>query len=449
MNETRAHFIAVCPNCSASLRVNRQHVGQHVICKHCEHTFRAMMANEPINPSSGESTAGPLIQPLPPSDRVAVSCPSCQATLSVRRVYIGNQVRCKQCGNTFLVRDPDQPQPESGVSAPDSFMATRSPQGDIERESHGTAAEREPVPTHDDQLPAKYERLQTAHDELGAEHNRLTRELDTIRDRLGTISPDEVRTLAEERESLSTLVSHLRDEINGLLAERPARALLAEQLGQRDAELDSARAERERLTKQIEQRDQDLRTARADRELLAKQIEQRDKDLKTARGECDLLTRQIEQAEVDLNAALVEQGRLSIERKTVAKEVEQLRSALEERDQAMRDAAASLRGEIEAHAGLKSDYQSLLDSGRVQQEQWAEQIRELRAQSEESARRAMVSPAEDLIPSSAQPALDGELEAARDQIADLKRQLDDLEHLNRELSDVLHGMGINYKPMKL
>jgi len=561
MNETRTHFIAVCPNCSASLRVNRKHIGQDVICNHCKHTFRAGKTDEPITPSSGEGMAGPSIQPAPPTDRIAVQCPSCQTTLSVRRVYIGNQVRCKQCGDTFIVSVPAQPQPEPAVSALEGFLATSSPQRDIERESHGTETERETLRSQHDQLLADHERLQAAHDQLDAKHNglkselerlktdneriktgddllkteyarlsehtdRLTTELDTIRACLDTISPEEVRPLAEERESLTAEVKRLRVEIDSLLAERPARAhltaelahrdgelkaaraerdLLTKQIAQRDNELKAARAERDLLTKQIAQRDNELKAARAERDLLTEQIAQRDKDLNGARAERDLLTKQISQGDDDLEAARIEQGRLSIERKNVLKEVEQLRSALEGRDQAMRSATESLIAEVEglrqalglaeqthrddrdqlsaeltalgarhrqlqdqheaaeqssreyqdrnqelmeAHARLKSDYGSLLDSGRLQQERWTEQLRELRAHSDETARLAAPAPSEKLTPASSRPNADGELQAARDEVANLKRQLDESERFNRQISDVLGGIGINYKTLK-
>jgi len=508
MNETASHFISVCPNCSASLRVNRKHVGQDVICKHCQHTFRAMMTYEQTTTSSAERTAEPSIQPLPPAERIAVSCPGCRATLSVRRVYIGREVRCKQCDNTFLV-------PAPALSAPEESSAASSPQPGIERESDGTETERELLRAQHDQLLADHERLQIAHNELDANHDRLkvdfeqlktgydllktehghllkqqdrlTTELDSIRDCLGTISPEQVRPLAEERESLRAEVNRLRDEMNVLVAERPARALLAAELAQRDVELTGARAERELLAKQIEQRDKDLRTVRAERDLLTRQIEQRDKDLKTVRAECDLLATQVEQGEVDLNVALVEQGRLSIERKNVVKEVEQLRSALEERDRAMRSSTDALRAEADglrealdlaeqthhddvarlneqrnlAHeqgenvvalqgesAQLRAEVESLRQALGLAEQAHRDDRDQLSAElAALGERHRQLQDQHEATQQTSQAA--GDLEALRDQVADLKRQLSDSEFLNREMSDVLRGMGINYKPMKI
>ncbi|MFI5457992.1 MAG: hypothetical protein ACHRXM_21335 [Isosphaerales bacterium] len=207
----------------------------------------------PISSSSDEGMDGPSIQPAPPTDRIAVKCPSCQATLSVRRVYIGNQVRCKQCDETFLVSVPAEPQLKSD-----------------------------------------------------------------------------------------------------------------------------------------------------------------DEHIKTADGL--------------LKTALQDQ-----------------REAAEQSSRLYQDRNQELTA---AHAGLKSDYESLLDSGRLQQERWTEQLREQHAHSDETARPPDPSPSEDLSRSPDRPTAEGELQAARDQVADLERRLAESERMNRVLSDVLGAIGINYKTIK-
>ncbi len=128
MNETSAHFRTVCPSCLASLKINRNHIGQEVTCKHCSHTFRA----EPSNPSAaiGSSDNRPALptQSDPTSERVPVPCPNCHATLSVRRSYYGSQVQCKNCGDVFLFCPPALAQPEraerrsNGLTAPGSSL---------------------------------------------------------------------------------------------------------------------------------------------------------------------------------------------------------------------------------------------------------------------------------------------------------------------------------------
>jgi len=418
MSETHSHFVTVCPNCSTKLRVNRKHIGQDVTCKHCEHTFRAGQTNDPIAPSSGEGMAGPSIQAAQPEDRIALTCPSCQATLSVRRIYVGNQVRCKQCGNTFLVSAPAQPQPEPAGTAPPGISAMSSPPGDIKHEIPGTETAHESLRIQHDQLLADREQLQAAHNQLDAEHNRLrteherlrteheqlrteheqlrteyrqlceqkdslTMDLDTIRAGLGTISPAEIRPLAEERDSLRAEVRRLLDQISTF---------------------DNLGAEVDRLRRALNVAE---RTHHDDRDKLTAEL-----------------------------AAVTEQHR----------QLQDRHASIEESCKQYQDRNHEL---IEAHDRLSSDYQSLLDSGRLRQEQWAEQLRELHAQSDQAARRADLSAPENLTPSSAHQTAAIELEAARVEVEDLKRRLRDLESLNREISDVLSGVGITYKSMNL
>ena len=59
-------------------------------------------------------------------------CPKCQATLRVRRVYIGNPVRCKQCQNVFTVPLEPEPRPVEEVTRGNSESSAR--QLEIERE---------------------------------------------------------------------------------------------------------------------------------------------------------------------------------------------------------------------------------------------------------------------------------------------------------------------------
>ena len=90
MNETQTHFVASCPYCSTQLRIRRGFAGQQVQCKHCNETFVARETEGPAGePSSGVDTARPLPSSSAQAERVVVTCPSCQAALSIRRVYLG------------------------------------------------------------------------------------------------------------------------------------------------------------------------------------------------------------------------------------------------------------------------------------------------------------------------------------------------------------------------
>ncbi len=120
MNDTQTHFVAVCPHCSTALKIRRVFVGQQVQCKHCEKAFVAEDAGLPGTVETGEAAAHPVQTPST-GERIVVTCPTCQTTLSVRRIYIGRQVRCKQCDDTFLVSDPTPGDLPSPSTQPDRF----------------------------------------------------------------------------------------------------------------------------------------------------------------------------------------------------------------------------------------------------------------------------------------------------------------------------------------
>src|SRR5262245_37841234 len=62
--------------------------------------------------SSGEQLADPSAQRLSGADRIAAVCPGCQATLRVRRAYIGSEVKCNHCGHIFPIAAPAEIQSE-------------------------------------------------------------------------------------------------------------------------------------------------------------------------------------------------------------------------------------------------------------------------------------------------------------------------------------------------
>ena len=104
MDDSQGQFIAVCPNCSAILRVSVNKLGQNVRCSQCHRTF--------VGGEALESVAQRSAQPPPQSqsdavvERIDAVCPGCNATLHVRRAYIGNDVRCKHCESVFRVEAP-------------------------------------------------------------------------------------------------------------------------------------------------------------------------------------------------------------------------------------------------------------------------------------------------------------------------------------------------------
>ena len=58
MSEMSSHFVAVCPNCLVSLRVQHAYSGNYVRCKHCEHKFRALAPDLMATPAPKSSPTG-------------------------------------------------------------------------------------------------------------------------------------------------------------------------------------------------------------------------------------------------------------------------------------------------------------------------------------------------------------------------------------------------------
>ncbi len=193
MNDPQTHFVAVCSHCSTALKVRRVFAGQAVRCKHCEKTFVAEETDVPDTKGSEETVAQPVPDPSK-EERITVSCPSCQTTLSVRRVYIGRRVRCKQCDEPFLVSDPtaaDQPSHADQADRPETNGAHEAVQAEISRRS---------------------QELQAAHDQHQAERDRA-RSLQANLDRLSS-----------ENQELEAANARLQAEVRPALVREPAAA---------------------------------------------------------------------------------------------------------------------------------------------------------------------------------------------------------------------------------
>jgi predicted Zn finger-like uncharacterized protein len=255
VNDSPAQFIAVCPSCSAILRVNVNKLGQNVRCSQCHHTF---VGGEALDSAASQSAAHPA--PLPNRanetvERIDAVCPGCNATLHVRRAYIGNEVRCKHCEAIFTVQAPG----EEPRKAEHAEHATHS---------EPLQAEHERLYVEHNLLRADHERVKTECDELRESFRRVSAELDTIRLALGSIAPEEVGPLANERHSLSEEVHRLRDEVHALVADRAERdRLIAERLDW-ESERDNARAERDHLVSQLRDRGDELAAVREENERL-------------------------------------------------------------------------------------------------------------------------------------------------------------------------------------
>ena len=278
MKNVQSQFIAVCPECSASMKVASNKLGENISCPRCHHSFIAGEASLPDNPRSGERPAVPANQEKDQIDRIEAVCTNCNATLRVRRAYIGNDVRCKHCNQVFRVlveastlakTEPDQPDPRQ----------------------QALEAEHKQLQVAHSSLQVDHERLKTEYTDLRENLRCVTIELESIRAALGTIAPEEVGSLANERQSLSAEVDRLRDEIPALFAAQSERDQLVAERQSWVSELDSAHAQHDLLKQQLNERDDRLESSRA------------------------------------------EHNRLSVERQTALSELDQLRIALAQNDE--------------------------------------------------------------------------------------------------------------------
>jgi chromosome segregation ATPase len=117
-----------------------------------------------------------------PTERIVVVCPSCQATLSVRRVYLGHQILCKQCNHTFPLLDSAAPQTRSAFS--DHNGAISKPGfslPDINGGSRATVTEHDQLRTELDRHAAAHAHYKLRYEQVSEELSRVTADLDGIR----------------------------------------------------------------------------------------------------------------------------------------------------------------------------------------------------------------------------------------------------------------------------
>ena len=123
----------------------------------------------PRRDAGPETAPGPAPAPTRPAERIVVACPNCSTPLSVRRAYLGKQVRCKQCDEPFLVdgsRRSPQTRPRSPRTPADDGVARALP-----GRSSSSAARLE-------QGSAENRRLREAHDLVRTEHEQFRAERD-------------------------------------------------------------------------------------------------------------------------------------------------------------------------------------------------------------------------------------------------------------------------------
>ena len=129
-------------------------------------------ASDLMDKTSGQRLALASTQPSSRADRIMAVCPGCQATLSVRRVYIGNDVQCKQCGHIFPIAAPADTQSKPLEDSKNEQLL----------DEHGTLmAGHGQLHSEDEQLEVEHCRLASAQDQLGEQLGPVTSELNAIR----------------------------------------------------------------------------------------------------------------------------------------------------------------------------------------------------------------------------------------------------------------------------
>src|SRR5271157_2488558 len=305
MVETPSKFIAVCPNCLISLRVNYAWSGRHVRCKQCNHKFQALAPDFPLTPSLDASAAAVLIVNSTSSevDRMTVVCPSCSAALRVRSIYAGRYVRCGQCEKKFLVPSVVQAPGQANLTSIDANLLNQlngkleHPHADLQpREAARAVSESElgtvrgvlgrilaefgtlqedrvrirmesdTIRARFKRLRDKYELLKSERDNDRSEHQRLGAELATIREALGASTPDDIGILKAEHESLRrerdrtvAELGTLREDRNAMQSGHDSIRALLEELG---GELDRLRSEQDQERQEHHRQGAELATIR-------------------------------------------------------------------------------------------------------------------------------------------------------------------------------------------
>lgn len=475
-----SYFVAVCPNCLVSLKVRHAFSGNDVLCKHCDHTFQALAPEFLPSPSSEGSTTGPLNVADSKVERVVVICPHCLAHLNVRRAYAGEHVQCRKCDNTFLVPNIMEPPTPANQELPqvdlfnqhygkfdDLRSGSRESQettepaesaeqlaaiaGEVDklleelnslREDHDRIqAERDAVSHQLEQLRGEHDRLKSQRETDRQQHQRLAAELATIREALGSSTPDEPDQFKTERGSLTSEIDRLREQVRTLEAALSARGSadgfharrdhelrmahelgdrLKEQVQQLDVTLRNAETERDRLNQQTRELRDQLDEARRDAQIerdrlnheahelrdhveaahalhtqLSDRLHQSEESLQSSRVSSEELAQQLRGRDELLSNKVAELERLAEERQAALNEVEHLRGSFSQREQELRLESDQRRAEID---DLRRTVDEAARSHHDERSQLAEQLHQAREQhsSWESERAAIQSRIDEL-----------------------------------------------------
>lgn len=224
MSESIPNLTTICPRCRSLLRVKPTSLGKTIGCTRCDHRFVAQLNLGLDDESSGDYTAPPVAAP-PDEERLEIFCPECAAGLSVRKVYVGQYVRCRKCNYKFVVRSPT-------AANPPPRLASSSGRGDFD--TLELLARLSNQDDDRDELKRAHDALQAAHQELLTAHAELQAKLgefaarqvahEAERERLR----DELGRATEDRDLLATELVQVKGELgllwNGTVSRAEVRA---------------------------------------------------------------------------------------------------------------------------------------------------------------------------------------------------------------------------------
>ncbi len=502
MSEMPSHFEAVCPNCQAGLRIPLSYSGSNVRCKHCEHKFLVKKIEglpAQIGYADPESNLVDRLSGQPEGPQSADAEPR---TAEQQPEFAGELAAIREENERLGARLKTLEQDHAGIQSERDLLlaqleelrgdhARLRSEHEQDRQEHQKL--RDEIASIRDALgglsPAEIMVLRDERQSLGDENQGLRDQVQSPRTELSSglglaqivaDREEEIRLARLQAEELNQRIEQLDDRLNGVHGEHDQ---LGEQLRDLQAQLSNMDAQRDELNERIAHHAQALDASHVRSDELAEQLRQRDHEPATKLDELERLTA-LRQADAAESAEL--RGTLARREQEFQQECEELRgqidelhrtlvsaeqahgeerSRLDEQHHQAREELESARSEIrmlharlgellDLHDQLKADHLEAIEAQRsglgaefqaeleAQRSRHAEQIAEHHARAEANAQLVERLKAEILTIAQSRSAADADLEAAREEIAELRAKLADTESTQRSMSSLLEGMGI-------
>jgi chromosome segregation ATPase len=321
---------------------------------------------------------GNSVHPWPEPERVLVVCHHCHASLSVKRIRIGQVIRCKQCDHELLVNPPveDGPTPRetSGANSAGAAVAAVATRRKIDEQielirsqNASLQSELEKLSVAHNLLEAEAEQLRLERTEILAETKKLTDQRNGLSQELEVARAAEARAESEKRATLDESEQH-RSDFNRERAELQTeidrlQQALALQRGQHQddrrqtaGELDELRGAKERLQAEVDGLRLEHAEAVAQNKRLNDERDSLSVDLDAARAAQ-------ERAESEKQAAFAKaedhRSDAARDRANLAAEVERFQQVLQSQSGQHQDELGQRIGELDqfrrAHQALEAD----------------------------------------------------------------------------------------------